>query len=208
MSQQMDRYLKYLWNRNIVYRQDPTTDIPDVETDQYMFYKDGTYECYDLFRSKAKINTFRSLKWHLLVLWYLNPELDTKGFIDISKFIANRDHGYTTFSMSSEKLDRVISDVMKCDLEEPPKNRIRKVIFKVMCGLDKSEKLSIVGQLIGRVNKISPEDIYECMLILNDQNKKITISRISKLLNVTPRTIHRRMCIELKKEKQSLNEQI
>ena len=208
MSQQMDRYLKYLWNRNIVYRQDPTTDIPDVETDQYMFYKDGTYECYDLFRSKAKINTFRSLKWHLLVLWYLNPELDTKAFVDISKFIANRDHGYTTFSMSSEKLDRVISDVMKCDLEEPPKNRIRKVIFKVMCGLDKSEKLSIVGQLIGRVNKISPEDIYECMLILNDQNKKITISRISKLLNVTPRTIHRRMCIELKKEKQSLNEQI
>ena len=208
MSQQMDRYLKYLWNRNIVYRQDPTTDIPDVETDQYMFYKDGTYECYDLFRSKAKINTFRSLKWHLLVLWYLNPELDTKAFVDISKFIANRDHGYTTFSMSSEKLDRVISDVMKCDLEEPPKNRIRKVIFKVMCGLDKSEKLSIVGKLIGRSNRVSPEDIYECMLILHDQGKKITIERISGLLNVTPRTIHRRMCIQLKKEKQSLNEQI
>ena len=74
----MDRYLKFLWNRNIVYRQDPINDIPDVDTNQYMFYKNGTYECYDLFRSKAKINTFRSLKWHLLVIWYLNPDLEVE----------------------------------------------------------------------------------------------------------------------------------
>ena len=81
----MDRYLKFLWNRNIVYRQDPITDIPDLDTDQYMFYQNGTYQCYDLFRSKAKINTFRSLKWHLLVIWYLNPELTTEKFIEIAK---------------------------------------------------------------------------------------------------------------------------
>ena len=45
-----------------------------------MFYEDGTYECYELFRSKAKINTYKSLKWHLLVLWYLNPDLNRKNF--------------------------------------------------------------------------------------------------------------------------------
>ena len=124
----MDRYLKLLWNRNIVYRQDPITDVPDLDTDQYMFYQNGTYQCYDLFRSKAKINTFRSLKWHLLVIWYLNPELTTEKFIEIAKFIANKNYGFTTFNISKVNLNRVIDNVMTCNLDDPPKNRIRKVI--------------------------------------------------------------------------------
>ena len=66
----MDRQFKYLINRRVVWRQDPTTDMPDEETDTYMFFKNGTYQCYDLFRSKAKITTYRSFKWHMLVLWY------------------------------------------------------------------------------------------------------------------------------------------
>ena len=204
----MDRYLKFLWNRNIVYRQDPINDIPDVDTDQYMFYKNGTYECYDLFRSKAKINTFRSLKWHLLVIWYLNPDLEVDKFIEIAKFIANKDHGFTTFNISKTNLNRVIDDIMTCNLDDPPKNRIRKVIFKVNSGLTKSEKLSIVGQLIGKLNSVDKPEVYECMLELNHSNKKITIAKIAKMLNVSNRTIHRRMCNELKQEKQTLNEQL
>ena len=204
----MDRYLKFLWNRNIVYRQDPINDIPDVDTDQYMFYKNGTYECYDLFRSKAKINTFRSLKWHLLVIWYLNPDLEVDKFIEIAKFIAKKDHGFTTFNISKTNLNRVIDDIMTCNLDDPPKNRIRKVIFKINSGLTKSEKLSIVGQLIGKLNSVGKSEVYECMLELNHSNKKITIAKIAKMLNVSNRTIHRRMCNELKQEKQILNEQL
>ena len=56
----MDRRFKYLWDKHVVYRRDPITDIPDEETREYMFYKDGTHQCYDLFRSKAKITTWRS----------------------------------------------------------------------------------------------------------------------------------------------------
>ena len=204
----MDRYLKFLWNRNIVYRQDPINDIPDVDTDQYMFYKNGTYECYDLFRSKAKINTFRSLKWHLLVIWYLNPDLEVDKFIEIAKFIAKKDHGFTTFNISKTNLNRVIDDIMTCNLDDPPKNRIRKVIFKINSGLTKSEKLSIVGQLIGKLNSVGKPEVYEWMLELNHSNKKITIAKIAKMLNVSNRTIHRRMCNELKQEKQILNEQL
>ena len=44
MSQ--DRNLKWLNNRRVIYRCNPVTDIPDVETDLYMFYKQGTYQCY------------------------------------------------------------------------------------------------------------------------------------------------------------------
>jgi len=56
----MDRNFKYLINRRVIWRRNPITDIPDEETDQYMFFKEGTYQCYDLFRSKAKITTWKS----------------------------------------------------------------------------------------------------------------------------------------------------
>jgi len=70
------RNLKYLNDKRIIYKRDPINDKPTLDSKQYMYYKDGTYECYTLFASKAKITTYKSLKWHLLVLWYLNPQLD------------------------------------------------------------------------------------------------------------------------------------
>tara|TARA_Y100000592_G_scaffold75891_1_gene118710 strand:- start:142 stop:441 length:300 start_codon:yes stop_codon:yes gene_type:complete len=91
------------------------------------------------------------------------------------------------------------------DLERPPKNKLRKVVFKDFCGLDKSEKLSIVGKLIGRKSIINEEAIYQCMLDLNDMGKKITIGRIAGLLDCSSRTIHRNMSDELRKEKDLLN---
>ena len=91
------------------------------------------------------------------------------------------------------------------DLEQPPKNKLRKVVFKDGSGLDKKQKLSIVGQLIGRKSMIDEEAIYQCMLDLNDMGKKITIGRIAGLLDCSSRTIHRNMSDELRKEKDLLN---
>ena len=54
----MSRNLKYFNDNHIVYRRDPITDKPDQENEVYMFYLNGTYECYHLFTSKAKITTF------------------------------------------------------------------------------------------------------------------------------------------------------
>ena len=61
----MSHELKYLNDNRIVYRRMPITDKPTQENEVYMFYEDGTYECYELFRSTAKITTCKSLKWHL-----------------------------------------------------------------------------------------------------------------------------------------------
>ena len=91
------------------------------------------------------------------------------------------------------------------DLEQPPKNKLRKVVFKDNSGLNKNKKLSIVGQLIGKKNMIDEEAIYQCMLDLNDMGKKITIGRIAGLLDCSSRTIHRNMSDELRKEKDLLN---
>ena len=203
----MERRMKYLWDNEVVYRRDPTTDVPDVETKQYMFFKNGTHQCYDLFRSKAKITSYRSLYWHMLVLWYLNPEWEDGDAYKILIFLMDKNNGFTTFSLNKWNMKKLIYELSVLDRDEPPRNKIRKVIFKDFSGLSKSEKLSIVGQLIGR-SSITKEDIYETMLYKNNCNEKITISWLAETLKVTPRTIHRRMCQELKQVKTELNEEI
>ena len=92
MSQ--DRNLKWLNDRRIVYRKDPHTDVPTIETEQYKYYENGTYQCYHLFNSKAKITTYKSLKWHMLVLYYLNEDIELEH---VFRFIANKDNGFVTF---------------------------------------------------------------------------------------------------------------
>ena len=204
----MSRNLIYFNNNRIVYRRDPITDKPDQENECYMFYLNGTYECYHLFTSKAKITTFKSLKWHLLVLWYLNPQLDQDQFMVVAEILAHKPNGFTSFAIHADLLRKIVYDVSMLDLEEPPKNKLRKVIFKYGNGMSKEEKLRIVGELIGRSKRIHSDDIYECMIDLNDMGKKITISRIAGLLDCSTRTIHRNMCEELKREKELLNQQL
>ncbi len=203
-----NRNLKYLNDRRIVYRRLPITDKPDQENEVYMFYLNGTHECYELFRSSAKITTYKSLKWHLLVLWYLNPQLDQDDFMELAEIICNKENGFTSFAIHAELLRKIVYEVSMLDLEKPPNNKLRKVIFKPNNGMCKKEKLRIVGELIGRSKSVHQDDIYECMIDLNDMGKKITISRIAGLLDCSTRTIHRNMCTELKREKELLNQQL
>ena len=204
MSQ--DRNLKWLNDRRIVYRKDPDTDIPTIETKQYKYYENGTYQCYHLFNSKAKITTYKSLKWHMLVLYYLNEDMTWQFLEHVFKFISDKENGFVTFFIKQKLLDSMIKDVFDQG-GDPPANKLRKVVFKPYSGLDLSGKLKIVGQLIGR-SSIDKEMIYQTMLDLNDYGKKITISRIAGLLNCSTRTIHRHMCDTLKQEKQILNEKL
>ena len=201
MSQ--DRNLKWLNDRRIVYRRDPTTDVPTIETKQYKYYKDGTYQCYHLFNSKAKITTYKSLKWHMLVLKYLNEDLLDLEFAAVCHMIADKENGFVTFFIKDKLLHEMIKDVI-AQGGDPPKNKLRKVVFKPYSGLDLSGKLKIVGQLIGR-SSIDKYDIYDAMVEING---KITISKIAKLLGCSTRTVHRHMGDELKQEKQRLNEEL
>ena len=204
----IERNMKWLNEHRLIYRRLPTTDVPTIETKEFMFFEDGTYQCYELFRSKAKITTFKSLKWHLLVLWYLNPQLSPDMFDDLVEIICYKPNGFVSFNISAASIERIMHEVYMSDLDKPPTNKLRKVVFKPFSGLTKEQKLSIVGQLIGVTNKIHPDDIYACMIDINDTGQKITIRRISELLGVSNRTIHRHMCQDLKREKELLNQQI
>ena len=103
---------------------------------------------------------------------------------------------------------RMVYEISMLDLDEPPKNKLRKVIFKYGNGLCKEEKLRIVGELIGRSRRVHPDDVYQCMIDLNDMGKNITMAKVAKLLDCSTRTIHRNMCTDLKREKELLNKQL
>ena len=203
-----ERNLTYLNNNRIVYRRLPTTDKPDVETNTFLYFENGTYQCYELFRSTAKITTYKSLKWHLLVLWYLNTQLDQDMFASLAFHICTKHNGFVSFNIHDNLLRKIVYEVSMSDLERPPKNKLRKVIFKPFNSLTKEQKLSIVGRLVGQSPRIHKDDIYQCMIDMHDNNKKITIKHLSELLNVSNRTIYRHMCQDLKKEKELLNQQL
>ena len=204
---QYDRNTKYLERHRIIYRRNPVTDRPTQTFDWGWYYEDGTHQCYTLFNSRAKINTYRSLKWHLYVLWYLNPQLDQEGFNALSTYICNKRTGFVTFKVSDQLLQSMVYDVSLMDLEKPPPNKLRKVIFKDFTGLDMRQKLSIVGKLVGRKG-ITENEIYDAMLLINDSEIKITVARLADTLGCSTRTIYRNMSNELKKEKELLNQQV
>ena len=205
---QFERNMEVLNRHRLIYIRPPIKDKPTEVYDWGSYYDYGTHEHYALFKSKAKITTYKSLKWHLLVLWYLNPQLDQDDFENVAKQIVAKENGFVTFKVSDQLLKSIIYEVSMCDLESPPVNKARKIIFNWNCGLSAEEKLSIVGQMVGRSKKINPDDVYSVMLQLHDDNKKITIGSISAALNVSTRTVHRNMPNELKKEKELLNQQL
>jgi len=196
--------MKYLNDNRIVYRQ-YSKDQPSQIYDWGWYYEEGTYGYYSLFNTKAKITTLRSLKWHLITLWWLNPDMKIDKFKEMTEVICYKKNGFISFNISESMINQVINDVYLEDLERPPKNKLRKIVFKDFCGLDITEKLSIVGKLIGRKSMIDEEAIYQCMLDINDAGKKITISKLANLLKCSSRTIHRNMSNDLKKEKTLLN---
>ena len=201
------RKIEWLNNKHIYYRQDPINDKPTFSTDTYDYYENGTHEYYNLFNTQSKITTYKSLKWHMLVLHYLNHErFAFDSIINLYKFIANKENGFVTFFIKSRILDDMIQDVINQG-GDAPKNRARKIIFKDYNGLSFNEKMKVVGQLSGR-QKLDKKSIYQTMLDLNEFGKPITNSRLASLLDCSVRTIQRHMCAELKREKEILNEEV
>jgi len=202
-----ERNINYLLKRKVIYRRDPVIDTPTIKFEWGDWYEDGTHECYHLFASRAKINTYRSLKWHLYTLWYLNPQMDQDEFTDLTRMLCDNINGFVTFRVSEALMQSMLYDVSLQDLDLPPPNKLRKLIFKDYCGLTMRQKLSIVGKMVGR-KKLTSSEIYLAMLMVHDNNEKITITKIASFLGCSTRTIHRNMGNNLKKEKELLNQQL
>lgn len=200
--------MDYLHRKKIIYKRQPVNDEPTARYNWGWYYENGTREYYALFHSKSIITSYKSLKWHLYVLRYLNQDLTESQFVELAQFITNKENGFVSFTVDVDSLRSIILGVISSDLKLAPKNKIRKVIFKDGTGLTVSDKLKITGSLIGRNKNASESDIYEIMLYIHDQGEKITIKKISEALKVTTRTIYRNMSDSLKTEKDLLNEEL
>ena len=146
--------LDYLNNNRIIYRRYPVNDKPTHDFVWGWFYEQGTHEYYYLFHSASMITTYRSLKWHMLVLSYLNTEMTNDNFKKLYKYITNRDNGFTTFSINNNDSSRIFKEILNSDFERAPKNKARKVIFKMGCGLTKTEKLNKLSKYLHEVDNI------------------------------------------------------
>ena len=150
-----ERNIKWLNDKHVIYRQDPINDKPTFSNDHYSYYANGTHEYYNLFYTPSKITTYKSLKWHMPVLYYLNIDGIEGDYVSLEddmryifKFIANKENGFVTFFIKSSVLDDMIQDVFNQG-GDAPKNRARKIIFKDYNGLSFNEKMKILGQLSG-----------------------------------------------------------
>ena len=200
------RKLEYLNDNRIIYKRSPVNDEPTYSTEHFDYYEDGTHEHYHLFNSKSKITSYRSLTWHSLVLCYLN-RWNMHKHARIIRFICDKRNGFVTFKLNEHSIEQIIQQTFWGGVYAP-KNKLRKIIFKDYCKLDFKQKMQIVGQLLGKSKTIYTEDVYECMINLNDTGKKITWSKIAQLLNCSVRTVLRNINKELKQEKKLLNEKI
>ena len=200
------RKLEYLNDNRIIYKRSPVNDEPTYSTEHFDYYEDGTHEHYHLFNSKSKITSYRSLTWHSLVLCYLN-RWNMDRHARIIRFICDKRNGFVTFKLAQQSIESVIKQTFWGGVYAP-KNKARKIIFKDYCKLDFKQKMQIVGQLLGKSRAIYTEDVYECMIDLNDTGKKITWSKIAQLLDCSVRTVLRNINEELKQEKKLLNEKI
>lgn len=205
MKEEMERDMDYMHRHQIVYRLAPMTDVPTKVYKWGMYFENGTHQCYELFRTKAKIRSYKSFKWHLIVLLYLNPQLTQDEFVETAEHVRRKSSGFVAFETPQSIFDTIIYDVLCVDMETAPSNSQRKIIFNDGCGLSIGEKLSIVGTITGRSKKTTESDLYDMMLYIHDLGEKITISKLAKAVNCTTRTIHRSMGYDLKKEKISLN---
>ena len=143
----------------------------------------------------------------MYVLWYLNPNLHDKGFKKLYRHIINPLNNFITFTIDDNKSDQILLDITNMDLDRPPKNKLRKIIFNDLTGLTKHDKLKIVGQMIGR-KKLSPEKIYDAMLFINGINSKISINNLASYFSCSTRTIHRNINSQLRTEIKKLNEKV
>ena len=192
---------KYIHDRKIITRRLPVEDEAQ-EFEWGWFYKDGTREYHNAFPgTDSYIAGYKHFYWILSVIWYLNEGM-TKAELEVFKnHINNPDNGFVSYKLKYINIE----NITKNDCDYIPSTKMRKVIFKEGTGLTVKEKCSIASKLISGARKITSDSIYQYMLELHDDGKKITNALLARMLGVARRTIQRNTPDELKKEIKILN---
>ena len=202
-----NRKLQWLWDRRIITTRLPITDKPTETFNWGWFYEKGTYQYYSLFHSPHLIKSPNGFSWHLRVLHFLN-NFSYDELTEVGNFIANKRNGFTASYIIENIKDKIINDVYNDKSDRVPENRLRKVIFKMGCGLELHEKQIITGQLIGRSSRINNDDVIACAYLISQRSKKVTVSGISRSLGCSRTILYKLMDTDTKNQIHRLNKDL
>lgn len=213
-ASKIERRIDYLLDRRIRFKKDPD-EFDDIERKKIeypwgYYYPDGVYGYYNLFSNNSKIYNLGQMFNTFWTLWYINPGMSVDAFYQLCNFISVRDNGFCIFDVKQGWIDQKVQEVIDGNFQfERPPSPLRKFIFKQSLALTGRQKMSIASSISNNFkSKIDASDIYEIMLQLHDEGRKVTIRLIANSLNVHIRTINRwlKKTPELKKAKNEFND--
>ena len=203
----------WLHKNRIAYRCYPYSDNPTYEKEWGWFYEDGTDERFTLFNRDFKINSYKSLYWHLSVIWWINSSVVNKynpityeEFLAASLFICDKSNGFIAIDISSYYVEKCCISIAKAN--KKPKNKSVKFVFKEGTGLTFSDKMKIVGKYSKRQKTYTKDELKKIMKKINDSGATITNKLLSLKMNCSTKTIQRLMDKELKETKEKMNEEL
>lgn len=165
----------------------------DFEGYDFLFF-DEPVPYYHLYRTERKLNSLWEVKYVGEVLLYLNPDMNYLTFKEMLLTLTDRGNGHIIRTYSKIKVVNMCEELYnQFDSESLPYvRRKRKIVFNYSRSISKDEKMSIVGQVIGRGN-ITQEKLYCAVESLIEKGGKITIVNIAKELKCCRQTIYRHL---------------
>ena len=149
----------------------------------YVYFPEGV-KFYSLYRTTRKINSFSELEYIAEKFIYLNPDFDVEVAKSLFALISDRGSGHIIRTYGSSRVENMVERVFAAK-KQPYCPRLRKVIFNPFKMMSRSEKMKIVGSLIGTKEKPTEEQIDSTIEELWLDKEKITITKVAEKLNKT-----------------------
>lgn len=204
--------LDWLHRNRVAYKCYPYTDTPSETHHWGWYYENGTTERYKLFYSDNKISSYRSLYWHLSVIYWVNSSAVRKlepikkySFLSVCLFLSSKENGFVSFDIKEESVEKIYKTIIK--LNQKPTNKSVKFVFRDGAGLSFKDKMSIIGSY-SNSSKISDEAIIEAIKKNKESGDRVTNKSLSLIIGCSERTIQRHMTDDLKKLKKTMNNEV
>lgn len=172
----------------------------------YLYFPEGV-RFYRLYRTSRKINSFAELEYVAEKFIYLNPNYNLEHMKRLFVQLSDRSSGHTIRTYGKERVEYMVVSVYK-KRKIPYCPKLRKVVFNPSKRMSKSEKMKIVGQLVGTKPRLSEQDLISVIEDMAENKIKITISKIAELTDKTKHIVNQSLTKKTKYLIKELNEKI
>jgi hypothetical protein len=172
----------------------------------YLYFPEGV-RFYRLYRTSRKINSFAELEYVAEKFIHLNPDYELEHMKRLFVQLSERSSGHTIRTYGQDRVEAMVESVCK-KRKVPYCPKLRKVVFNPSKRMSKSEKMKIVGQLIGTKPRLSEKDLIAVIEDMAENKIKITVSKIAELTDKTKHLVNQSLTEKTKNLIKVLNEKI